>query len=76
MGRLTFPFCTAACTSSMPIPRLARRAGSSCTRTAYFWEPSTCTCATPLTIDTRWAMSVSAYSSTAERGRVGEFSDR
>ena len=76
MGRFTFPCCTAFDTSSMPIPRLARAAGSSWTRTAYFWEPKTWTWATPLTIEMRWAMSVSAYSSTVDSFMVGELRAR
>ena len=50
--------------------------GSSCTRTAYCWEPKTWTWATPLTIEIRWASWVSAYSATVERGRVGELRAR
>ena len=76
VGRFTLPCCTAAETSSTPISREARREGSSCTRTAYFWEPNTWTWATPLTMETRWAIRVSAYSSTWERGRVGELRAR
>jgi hypothetical protein len=34
--------------------------GSSCTRTAYFDAPWTCTCETPLTIEMRGAIIVSA----------------
>ena len=34
--------------------------------------PSTCTCATPLTIEMRWAMRVSAYSSSVHSGSVAE----
>jgi len=41
-------------------------------RTAYFCEPNTCTCATPLTVEMRCAMKVVAYSSIAESGSVGE----
>ncbi len=76
MGRFTFAFWTAAETSSIPIPREARAIGSSCTRTAYFCDPYTWTWATPLTIETRWAMSVWAYSSTCDRGRLGDRSAR
>ena len=50
--------------------------GSTWTRTAYFWEPKTWTWATPLTMEMRWAIRVSAYSSTSDRGRVGELSER
>ena len=35
-------------------------------RTAYFCEPYTLTCATPLTIDSRCAIVVSAYSSRSD----------
>ena len=76
MGRLTFAFCTASDTSSMPTPRLASASGSSRTRTAYFCAPLTWTWATPLTIEMRWAMSVSAYSSTVESLTVGELRAR
>ena len=60
----------------MPIPRAANARGSAWMRTAYFCEPNTCTCATPLTVEMRWAMKVVAYSSIAERGSVGEVSAR
>src|SRR6266480_1079338 len=39
-------------------------------RTAYFAEPNTWTCATPLTVDRRCARNVSAYSSSADSWRV------
>src|SRR3989442_13225074 len=39
-------------------------------RTAYFAEPNTWTCATPLTVDRRCARNVSAYSSSADSCRV------
>ena len=76
VGRFTFPLATAFATSSMPIPREARARGSSWARTAYFWEPKTCTWATPLIMEMRWAIVVSAYSSTAASGSVGELSAR
>ena len=60
----------------MPMPREASAFGSSCTRTAYFCEPITCTCATPLIVEMRCASSVSAYSSTVESGSVDEVSAR
>ncbi len=41
-------------------------------RTAYFAEPKTCTCATPLTVESRWARNVSAYSSRVASGSVVE----
>ena len=56
----------------MPTPRLASASGSSCTRTAYFCAPLTWTWATPLTIEMRWAMRVSAYSSSVHGGTVVE----
>ena len=40
-------------TSSMPMPRVVRARGSSCTRTAYFCEPNTCTWATPAIVEMR-----------------------
>ena len=58
----------------MPIPRLARRLGSSCTRTAYFCAPYTWTWATPSTIEIRWASIVSAYSSRLYNGSVADVS--
>ena len=58
------PRPSAAPTSSMPICRVASAFGSSWARTANFCEPNTDTCATPLTMDIRWAIMVSAYSST------------
>src|SRR5438552_17999830 len=39
-------------------------------RTAYFAEPNTWTCATPLTVDRRCARNVSAYSSSVDSWRV------
>ena len=71
-GEFEFPWLMAACTSSMPIPRAAMAPGSSCTRTAYLDEPYTCTCATPVTVDTRWARKVSAYSLNSCRLRTSE----
>jgi hypothetical protein len=50
--------------------------GSSSTRTAYFCAPNTCTCATPLTIEMRCAIVVSAYSSSVDSGSVFEVSAR
>jgi len=60
----------------MPMPREASALGSSCTRTAYFCDPSTCTCATPLVVEILCASSVCAYSSTVESGSVFEESAR
>src|SRR6266705_2808448 len=45
-------------------------------RTAYFAEPNTWTCATPLTVDRRCARNVSAYSSSADNWRVPEVKAR
>src|SRR6185503_14827767 len=74
VGILTFCSPIADATSSMPIPRLASDVGSSCTRTAYFWAPYTCTCAIPGTIEMRWARYVSPYSSRSDSGIVFEVS--
>src|SRR3990170_7239599 len=76
VGILTLLWRTAFETSSMPTPLEASAPGSSCTLTAYFCAPKTCTWATPLIMDTLWAMSVSAYSFTWESGRVGELRAR
>ena len=65
---------TAWATSSMPTPRDASARGSSWMRTAYFCDPYTITCATPLTIEIRWAISVSAYSLSLYSGSVGAVS--
>ncbi len=43
-------------------------------RTAYLAAPYTLTCATPLTVDRRCAMNVSAYSSSAGNDSVLELS--
>jgi hypothetical protein len=48
-------FATACSTSLMPTPRAAIAFGSTCTRTAYFCWPNTCTCATPLMVEMRCA---------------------
>jgi hypothetical protein len=40
-GQVHVACATAVCTSSMPMPSAASCRGSSCTRTAYFWEPKT-----------------------------------
>jgi hypothetical protein len=37
------------------IPRVASALGSSWIRTAYFCDPNTCTCATPLIVEIRCA---------------------
>ena len=72
VGVLTFQARSAASTSLMPICLAASAWGSSWAWTANFWLPSTCTCATPLTIEMRWAMRVSAYSSSVHGGTVAE----
>ena len=76
VGRFTLAPWIAFATSSMPMPRLASASGSRRTRTAYFCAPYTSTCATPLTIEMRCAMSVSPYSSSVQSGSVGEVSAR
>ncbi len=75
VGTLTFQFLSAVSISLMPICRAASRCGSSCTCTAYFSLPSTCTCATPLTMEMRWAIRVSAYSSSVHAGIVVDVID-
>src|SRR3954447_11022579 len=70
VGELTFQLRIAVSTSLMPIWRAASACGSSCACTAYFWLPSTWTCATPDTIEMRCAMRVSAYSSSVHGGIV------
>ena len=72
VGRLTFASWMAPDTSSMPIRRAASRSGSTCTRTARFCWPNTTTWATPWTIDSRWARTVSAYSFTSYSGSVSD----
>src|SRR2546422_6435300 len=66
VGRFTLPAAMPPATSSIPMPRVASALGSSWMRTAYLAAPYTCTCATPLTVERRWAMKVSAYSSSAD----------
>ena len=70
VGVFTFQLRSDASTSLMPICRAASAWGSSCAWTANFWLPSTCTWATPLTIEMRCAMRVSAYSSRVHGGTV------
>ena len=70
VGVFTFQARRDASTSLMPICRAASARGSSCACTANFWLPSTCTWATPLTIEIRCAMRVSAYSSSVHGGTV------
>jgi len=63
----------ASATSLMPMFRLVSRSGSSRTRTAYFWEPYTCTWATPLTMEIRSPRVVAAYSLRVDSGSVSDF---
>jgi hypothetical protein len=72
VGRFELALCTADATSSMPIEREASSRGSTSMRTAYFCEPNTFTCATPLTIEMRCPMVDCAISSRVESGSVGE----
>ena len=60
VGRLTLERWMADVTSSMPMPRAARALGFNLARTAYFCSPNTCTCATPLMVEMRCAITVSA----------------
>jgi len=69
---LTFPAFTASATWSIPIFRAASCRGSSWIRTAYFWEPNTCTWATPGTVEMRCDRNVSPYSSSTDSGSVCE----
>jgi hypothetical protein len=66
----------ALATSSIPIWYEASFWGSTWARTAYFCAPNTCTWATPLTMEMRWATVVSANSSTSESRMVAELSTR
>ena len=75
-GLLELAASSAAATSSRPMPLAARAVGSTCTRTAYFCAPNTRTWAIPGRLEMRWPIIVSAYSSTAESGRVAELSAR
>ena len=54
------------------MPSCASRSGFTRTRTANFCEPNTLTWATPLTVDSRCASWVSAYSATVDIGSVEE----
>src|ERR1039457_2244807 len=76
VGTFTFQFCSAASTSFSPTCRAFSLSGSTCTRTAYFCEPKTCTCATPCTIEMRCAIMRSPYSSSCHSGSVGDVSAR
>src|SRR6476661_7603377 len=60
----------------MPIWRDASCVGSTSMRTANFCAPNTLTPATPLTIESRCASTVSAYWSTSDSGIVFELSVR
>src|SRR5512143_1963195 len=72
VGRLTFHLLKALSTSLIPICLAASLSGSTCTRTAYLVEPKTLTWATPVTMEIRCAISVSAYSSSVQSGKVGD----
>src|SRR4051812_38562618 len=61
-------------TCDTPTPRAERRFGSSCTRSAYFACPHTPTEATPSIVESRWAIAVSAYSSTCVIGSTFDVS--
>jgi hypothetical protein len=69
----TFEALIASATSSMPMPRLASWRGSTWMRAAYFADPPTFTAATPLTVEMRCAITVSAYSSSCDSGIVAEW---
>ena len=64
VGRLVLLEEMARCTSSIPMLCAASLSGSTCTRTAYFCSPKTCTRETPPTMEMRCASMVSAYSVT------------
>src|SRR5579862_2096593 len=74
VGRLTFWDCTAEVTWSTPSPRDESACGLRAMRTAYFCDPQTPTSATPSTIDRRWAIVVSAVSSSTDSGSTLEVS--
>src|SRR6185436_18767907 len=76
VGSDTLEFWIALATSSTPIACADSLRGSRSTRTAYLAAPKTCTCATPLTIEIRWAMVDSAYSLITGSGSVAERSTR
>jgi len=48
----------------MPIPRVVSARGVELDADGVLLEPNTCTWATPLIVEMRWAMLVCAYSST------------
>src|SRR5689334_25418652 len=73
VGRLVLAWRIDSATWSMPIPRAASTRGSAWTRTAYFCDPYAFTWATPLIIDSRWATTVWAYSSSLYSGSVSVF---
>src|SRR5262245_59634258 len=56
------------------MPRDASARGSTWTCTAYFCVPNTCTCATPVTVEIRCAITVCAYSSSVHMGIVSDVS--
>jgi hypothetical protein len=61
---LTFAAAIAWATWSIPIILDASCCGSTSTRTANFCDPNTLTCATPVTMDRRWASRFWAYRSS------------
>src|ERR1022692_3410629 len=75
VGRLVLLEEMAFWTSSMPMLWAASRSGSTCTRTANFWSPITCTRETPPIMEMRCARSRSANSLTLEPSKVSEFAD-
>src|SRR5487761_1674282 len=69
-----FAATTAFITSSSVIALAASASGLAWTRTAKCCCPKMRTCATPLIVDRRWAILVSANSSTSRNGT--DFDDR
>ena len=68
IGVFAFAAAIACWTSSTPIPRAASASGFSCTRTANFWLPNTCTCATPSIVDNAGEITCWANASISESG--------
>ncbi len=76
VGKFAFAAWIASLTSPIAIPRDESARGSSWMRTAYFCAPNTETCATPSTMESRWAKVFSAYSSSCERESIFEVSTK
>ena len=76
VGRLTFQFLSAVSTSLIPICREAMRVRIYLDVDGVFLRASTWTCATPVTMEIRCAIRVSAYSSSVHSGIVGEVNAR